>query len=604
MTNHLKTIEKTDDKLRVANYMVLFDGQDLEGETFRPDTDFESSYTKTGTLYVDWEHGIAPEGDGPKRDDVLGVVDWKTAERDENGLWVERVLDRRAAYMEFIEPLIEEGLVGTSSEATDGAKVEDGIIKKWPLKRDALTVMPAEPRMLSENAVQAIKALSDQFPTLKSLLPESGETASEAETETDEVDKQPKQVKVKETSTMTEEKEVLEEEIQEETSQKAVDYTSEIKTMGEQMELIGKKVEEIFDRMENEPAHRDSGYYSPMGGENDKQAKSFGDFVLAVRRNDTRRLKSIYKTAMEEERGAYGGYLVPEEFHNQLIMAAADQAVIRPRATVINVATDAGKVPALDQATAPTAGVGDTAFAGGVTADWTAEGSSGSETNPSFKQIEYNVKKIAAYASVNNELLQDSAQSIEGILSRLFGVAIVGLEEHAFLRGDGAGSPLGLLNAGAAIGIDPDSNDVFGLADAVEILSRFRSFGGQALWVGHRSIMPDLGGTGWSVDTGGVDYVQPREGMPPNLLGYPLIWSEHMPQADSTNPMLVDPTVYAIFDRSGPALAFSEHSAFTSDQGQFRITKRLDGQPLLSSAITLADPSGSYTVSPIVYFND
>ena len=171
MENHLKTISKTDDELRVGNYMVLFGGKDLVGETFTEDTEFESSYTKTGTLYVDWEHGLDPEGDGPRRDNILGTVDWKTAKKDKEGLWVERVLSRRAEYMEFIEVLIDEGLVGTSSEATAGAKVVDGVIELWPLKRDALTVMPAEPRMLSQNAIQAIKSLADKMPNLKSLLP-------------------------------------------------------------------------------------------------------------------------------------------------------------------------------------------------------------------------------------------------------------------------------------------------------------------------------------------------------------------------------------------------------------------------------------------------
>ena len=174
MENHLKSISKTDDELRVANYMVLFGGKDLEGETFTEDTKFESSYTKTGTLYVDWEHGFDPEGDGPKKDDVLGIVDWKTAKKDETGLWVERVLNRRAEYMEFIEALIEEELLGTSSEATGKTKVKDGIIEVWPLKRDALTVMPAEKRMMSANAISAIKSLSDKMPNLKSLLPEDG----------------------------------------------------------------------------------------------------------------------------------------------------------------------------------------------------------------------------------------------------------------------------------------------------------------------------------------------------------------------------------------------------------------------------------------------
>ena len=135
------------------------------------------------------------------------------------------------------------------------------------------------------------------------------------------------------------------------------------------------------------------------------------------------------------------------------------------------------------------------------------------------------------------------------------------------------------------------------------MMSRFHSVGGRPMWIAHRSLMPDFG-LYWDVGTGGVDWAQPRDGLPASLLGYHLFYSEHMPQANGDCPILCDPAAYYIFDRSGIALAFSEHSAFTSDQGQFRVTKRLDGQPGMQGAITLADPTGSYTVSPIVYFND
>lgn len=598
MSNHLKTVDRTDEELRVANYMVLFDGEDLEGERFTKETEFESSYTKTNVVPVDWEHGLEPDG-GPGRDDVLGKVDWKTANKDENGLWVERVLDRRAQYMEYIESLIEEGLIGTSSEATKNAEVgEDGTIKRWPVKRDALTVMPAEPRMLSENAVQAIKALSDRFPNLKSYLPEDAEGVSADETETEEVDKQPTQVKVKETKDMTEETKDVSQEQEE-----SLDYgqiLEGMKTQSEQIKGLSETVNTVIEKMREEPANRDAGVYSEAGGTKDKDAKSFGDFLLAVKRNDKGRLHKVYK-AMGEDSGSAGGYVVPEEFHNRLMMAASDQSVIRPRATVIPVNSDAGKIPALDQYNSPTAGAGQTALAGGIVGGWAGEGSAGSSTDAAFKQVEYNVKKIAAYTEVSNELIEDSAQSIDSLLSRLFGMAVSSLEEMAFIRGSGAGAPLGVLNADAAIGVSASTSDAWALEDAVNMLSKFKSVGGSPIWIMHREILPDLSSY-FDVNTGGVDFIQPREGVPMSLLGYPILFSEHIPQSDQSGmPILLDPSAYVIFDRSNTSVAFSEHAGFTSDQGTWRVTKRLDGQPWLTSSFELADPQGSYNVSPIVY---
>lgn len=171
MDNSLKSISVTDDEFRVANYMILFGGRDVTGEYFTKDTEIDSPYTKSGMLHVDFEHGLDPDNLGISSDDVMGYIDWKTASIDDRGVFVERVLNRRAKYMEYIEPMIEAGLVGTSSEAIAGktSRDEDGKITKWPLMRDSLTFMPAEPRMISSNAIHAAKSLHSQLPHIKSL---------------------------------------------------------------------------------------------------------------------------------------------------------------------------------------------------------------------------------------------------------------------------------------------------------------------------------------------------------------------------------------------------------------------------------------------------
>jgi len=184
--NHLKAISKTDDELRVGNYIILFGGRDLNfvtagpnpdksmGTRFAEDVELESPLTAEGRLPLGWEHGKDPDeaGVGTR---ALGYVDWKTARKDEKGWFVERVLNRREKYVQFVEDLIEAGLVGTSSEAMrDGIRaLDDGTITAWPLRGDTLTVMPMEPRMMKEfggNVIQAIKGLSQEIPAMKSLL--------------------------------------------------------------------------------------------------------------------------------------------------------------------------------------------------------------------------------------------------------------------------------------------------------------------------------------------------------------------------------------------------------------------------------------------------
>jgi len=184
IANALKTIDRTQEELRVGNYLILFGGSDLEGEHFTPQTDFESSYTKSGVLYVDWEHGKGEELDGkgsPGREDVLGYVDWGTRKIDELGVWVQRVLDRSSKYAKYLETLIDAGVIGNSTEAiaSDVVKTASGEIQKWPLKRDTLTVQPMEPRMVTENLVVALKGLQHSFPHLKFIMPAADEETSE-----------------------------------------------------------------------------------------------------------------------------------------------------------------------------------------------------------------------------------------------------------------------------------------------------------------------------------------------------------------------------------------------------------------------------------------
>lgn len=182
--NNLKAISKTDDDLRVGNYIILFGGEDLSGEFFTKNTEVKSSYTDLGVLYVDFEHGFDPDGLGNDQDNILGVVDWKTAKIDDKGIFVERVLSRRSQYVGFVEDLIDAGLIGTSSQSAPGKSVKksSGEIVEWPLMRDTLTVMPMEPRMMNDNVLTAAKSLISAFPHSKSLQKLAGIQPRDIET--------------------------------------------------------------------------------------------------------------------------------------------------------------------------------------------------------------------------------------------------------------------------------------------------------------------------------------------------------------------------------------------------------------------------------------
>ncbi len=646
--NALKSISKTTDELRVGNYIVLFGDEntrDLENEFFTKSTNFQSSYTDLGSLYVDWEHGhgheIPGEQDGPGKHDVLGVVDWSTAKIDDRGVWAVRVLDRRNKYMEYIEPMIEANLIGTSSKAIapDTVISEKGQIINWPLERDTLTVMPAETRMMSTNQIGALKSLVKAFPHLKDLLPkESGDSAQRSKAkEKPKTKKQPLEVK----SIMLKTKEDFLNFYAEKSGVAVADLDDKQKgialngtefsvedvepsvnprmdTLEASMKSIGDQLSTVLKYAQDTPAISNVGYYiSKTGGKSDKHIFSLGDFLTAVGRDDRERLKTIYNSQYDEGSdaekadmshidGVAGGFLLPVEFENNLLALANEMTPIRDLVTVVPIGSNRGDWPTLDQFTAPTAGVGDTAFAGQVTAKQTAENTALTETRPLFKQIQWNIHKVGGFVQAPNELINDSPQAIETLLEALFVMTIAAKREHYIFRGTGANEPLGILNADALINVSPASDNTFKMADALNMLSVFKPYLSRGSWWMHPGVIPDLGV--FEVGTGGSVWLQDQKNDPvinQPLLGKPVHFSEHLPQDDNSGDViLIDPKAYLLFERQGMQIAFSEHFAFSSDQGTWRFTQRMDGQPWLTDAVTLADPQGSYQVSPFVSHND
>ena len=104
------------------------------------------------------------------------------------------------------------------------------------------------------------------------------------------------------------------------------------------------------------------------------------------------------------------------------------------------------QIPYLDVSTVQSAGVSP--FFGGVQMYWTAEAQTRTETEPQFKQLELKAWELSGYSVSSNVLLQDSVIGLEKFLMTLFAKSLAWFEEYAFLQGNGAGKPQGMLTAG------------------------------------------------------------------------------------------------------------------------------------------------------------
>ena len=164
--NAVKVISQDDDTVTVGGYGVVFDGQDLEGETFTKDTDFMFDLVPLKLMLYD-------HGQNRKVSRKIGVIPNENIKADDVGLWIQGELDKNAEYIDGVLKLIDEGVLGWSSGSVGHlTRREKSVIKTWPIVEFSLTPTPAEPRTLG---VELIKKLAKTDETLKAFLPESGQ---------------------------------------------------------------------------------------------------------------------------------------------------------------------------------------------------------------------------------------------------------------------------------------------------------------------------------------------------------------------------------------------------------------------------------------------
>lgn len=566
---------------------------------FTKDTDFGIDWdSEQPTANVLYHHGL----DARVQKRIIGKA---RLYRDDVAVWMEGQLTMRDEYERAIYQLIEAGKMGTSSGAlthlVERVPDEKGThwIKTWRgIREDAsLTPCPADYR----NLVMPIKALEMVIlPDLKSWTPEAKPEASANADAGDAARKAAAGISIPfgdSKSIQTGETNVTEKvENQNE---------SEFDAKGAFLDL-DKKFTRLMELIENSPAVKSAGFITVDGGAADPQIKSLADFVIAVRRGDMKRIETVYQTkAVEEGSGASAGVLIPQEYRPEILQLRDQSSPILALVSRIPTTKESGRFPVLDQAGVTPDGSGQTAYAAGLQMAWTPENGDIAETELAFEWLEWHIKKLGGLMYLSNESMSD-APMLERVIRTNVGLALAAMEEYAILRGNGVGMPLGFLNSPAAIPVSPDSNGVFAFTDATEMYSRFRPQNESASrWIAHKSLIEDLGAmeAGTGVSTTFIRSLQ--DGLDPRLWGIPVVFSQHLPKrTNSGDVLLADLSLYLFFDRQQPAIAFSEHFKFGSDQVTFRVTERLDGAPWLSGAISDANPQGGFTESPIVYFND
>ncbi len=647
---------------KVEGYLVRFSNPrqpDITGDFFTAETDF--GFDKETTAGVYFHHGLPVET-------AKGAVAYRerigtaTLTRDEFGIYASAVLAKRNEYEALYSELVEQGKAGWSSGAAAHLVDREPVgganhVKRWVIAEASITPTPAEPR----NAAISIKSLftpdkpdgapdgawGDIHATKKGLAMEEniektadfiGDMTDDEFVEfvialgADEDDLAELGVE------LVEENEEASKHLSGKHNQSRHgwrygrgsiakrlsgldkrEYLSRLRSRRKRASASRRQTLEndrsgVSKTMDNQIEQRLAAIEAAIksapavSGANYAQVaqKSASDLVQAILYNHAERLSEYGVKAIKDlsgQSGAQGGYLVPDRTLAQIFeVNSPETEIVYPRATrYVFGGARTLNIPTLRQ----TSGVsGNSAYNAGVSFTYVNEGGAKPETEPVFEQIQFTAHKLAGITYASDEILGEAA-NLENTLRRMYVQALAWKRDFDYLRGSGAGEPLGILNSAAKIAVTRSTANKIKYADIVNMWARFQlSNAKSAAWVVSQPASAQLM---WLEDTTGAPVYMPSADRPlssgnlPPLLGLPVIVSEKAsPLGTQGDIMLLDLSVYGVADTGGIEIASSRDYKFVNDMTTFRLVYRHDGKPLLKSPVTLSASGANTTVSPFV----
>jgi len=337
--------------------------------------------------------------------------------------------------------------------------------------------------------------------------------------------------------------------------------------------------------------------------------RSFGEFISALVRmkksgtidpriggmftdgDDARQQK-----ALSGEEGALGGFLIPEQFIPNLQTVMVEGSTALARVTRLPMSTRTVTFPVIDYTQSLPAG--EPRQFGGVQAFYENESAELEESEPKFRDFTLTAHELTVYTEANNSLLADAALSLEAFLNSDMGMigAARWKTDYKILRGTGVGQPLGILNAGATLSVPRGTantvtfTDLANMEEAAIPSSRLE-------WRAHITLKAKLRDLRDTADR--LLWTEARDGFPATLLGYPIEFTEKLPNLGTRGDLLLaDFSYYLYGDRQAPTLNVSDQANFRRNRMAYRLILRHDGRPWMNAPLTLSDAQTQ--VSPFV----
>ncbi len=288
--------------------------------------------------------------------------------------------------------------------------------------------------------------------------------------------------------------------------------------------------------------------------------------------------------AMSEGVNESGGFLVPEEFGNDLIDLREQYGVFRRNAKIVPMSSDSRSDPRRT---------------GGLTAYFAGEGDALTASDKGWDRVNLAAEKLTCLARYSNEVNEDAVINMGDDLAGEIAYAFATKEDACGFIGDGTDTYGGMQGVTTKIkGLSATIANIAGLTVATGtgyassygsiVLADLEAVAGnlpvyadtaRAKWYCHKSfywnVMAKL-----ALASGGVTGAEIEGARTKRFLGYDVEFVQIMPKTPAVSQvvaLLGDLSLAASFgSRRDTTIAVSEHSRFANDQLEIRGTERFD----------------------------
>jgi len=348
--------------------------------------------------------------------------------------------------------------------------------------------------------------------------------------------------------------------------------------MEDEVVSLGKEIERL-ERQEMMDRELSAASTKPLASRPEKMKEektgrasdAYGTAFWGAMRN---KMNPSVQNALEVGTDSEGGYLVPDEYENQLIQALEEANVLRKLCNVITTSYGDRKIPVV---------------ASHGSAAWMDEESALTESDDAFTQVTLSAYKLGTMLKVSDELLNDSYFDLESYIAAEFARRIGAAEEEAFLTGDASSKPTGLLHAtgGASLGVTAASTTAITLDEVLDLYHSLKtSYRKNASFLVNDATVKKIR----KLKDGQGQYLwQPslKAGTPDTILNRPVITSQYMPTAEAGAKTILfgDFNYYWIADRQGRTFKRLNELYAANGQVGFLASQRLDAKLILPEAI-------------------